>query len=49
VRTNPSKELIMIVVRNINTNKVVATFAHRADAEVFLSLGNNANIFAIEQ
>ena len=37
----------MIVVRNINTNKVVATFAHRCDAEAFLSLGNNRNIFAI--
>lgn len=39
----------MIVVRNINTNKVVATFTYRCDAEAFLALGNNANIFAIEQ
>jgi hypothetical protein len=39
----------MIVVRNIDTNKVVATFAHRCDAEAFLALGNNSNIFAIEQ
>ena len=48
--TNPEhKELIMIVVRNINTNKVVATFNHRCDAEAFLLIGNNSNIFAIEQ
>lgn len=39
----------MIVVRNLMTDKVVATFAHRSDAEAFLSLGNNRNIFAIEQ
>jgi len=38
----------MIVVRNINTNKVVAVFVYRADAEAFLTLGDNRNIFVIE-
>ena len=47
--TPEHKELIMIVVRNIDTNKVIATFAHRCDAEAFMSLGNNRNIFTIEQ
>jgi hypothetical protein len=38
----------MIIVRNVNTNVVIAVFSHRADAEAFLNIGNNRNIFVIE-
>lgn len=38
----------MIVVRNINTTRLVAVFSDRADAEAFLAIGNNRNIFVIE-
>jgi|JI10StandDraft_1071094.scaffolds.fasta_scaffold11339_13 hypothetical protein len=38
----------MIIVRNFTTARVVAAFAHRADAEAFLNIGNNRDIMMIE-
>lgn len=38
----------MTIVRNAETNAFVRRFNTRAEAEMFLNIGNNRNIFNVE-